>query len=511
MPHSPLLLPALDARGPLSLGRLLGASLPLALVDLARAYERPMIVLGMDSKQTNQLEAELRFFAGDALPVQHFAEWETLPYDAFSPHQDIVSQRLSVLAALKAQRQGITVASVPAMLQRLPPKSYIGARTLSLAAGQTLDRDGLIESLSACGYLRVPQVEEHGEFAVRGALFDVFPMGSERPIRIDLFDDDIESLRYFDPQTQVSNDRVASVEVLPASEIPLDGDSVRAFRERYRERFEGRPSASRVYSDVSNGIAHGGIEYYLPLFFDESATFLDYCPSNAIVVSPNDIDDLLTTAWDEIVDRYEICNIDAERPILKPEESFFSPDDVKERLAHRKHIAYSAQSLLDADRVVNVATQKPPPMRVDANYDDAAAALQRFLDSFDGRVLFVADSPGRRETVLDFLRGRGVSADRHDDWSGFLTARPAAASPSHHSTAVCCCRMRGSQSSRSKNCSATIPANDDDAGALSATLKRLFDSSTTSAKVRRSCMRTMASDVISAWSSSRPVAPRVSS
>ena len=322
--------------------------------------------------------------------------------------------RLPTLAA------GVVVVSAPSLLQRLPPTDYVASRSLDLRVGQTLDRDRFIDSLAAAGYSRVSQVEEHGEFAIRGALFDVFPMGSDRPLRIDLFDDEIDSLRYFDPDTQVSADRLQSIRLLPASEIPLDEDSIRDFRHRYRERFEGQPSRSRVYSDISNGLSHGGIEYYLPLFFASSANFLDYCPSDCIVVAPTDIEQILATSWAEIEERYDICNIDLERPILRPAESFSEPADVQQALSRFRRIEYSAHTLAENDRTLNVATRIPPALKIETRYEDAAAALQQFLDSFDGRVLFTADSPGRRESVLDFLSGRGLAIERHDSWQAFL-------------------------------------------------------------------------------------------
>jgi transcription-repair coupling factor (superfamily II helicase) len=416
----PLLIPPARGEKISSLGRLIGASAALAFVELARAAARPLIVLASDPRQADQLEAELRYFAGEELEVAHFVEWETLPYDAFSPHQDIISQRLTVLARLPRLEQGIVVVSAPSLLQRLPPREYVGSRTLNLGVGQTLERDTFVEAMTASGYMRVSQVSEHGEFAVRGALFDIFPMGAVAPIRVDMFDDEIESLRYFDPQSQVSMEKTDSIDILPASEIPLDEDSVRGFRRRYRERFEGQPSKSRVYSDISNGISHGGIEYYLPLFFDEPATFLDYCPADSVIVAPSECEDLLAIAWAEVEERYEICNIDAERPILAPAESFNQPAAIADRLRHFRRIDYSNRSLDEGKGAVNAATRKPPALRIETRYEDAAAALRVFLDSFDGRVLFTADSPGRRESVLEFLRGRGLGLERCETWADFV-------------------------------------------------------------------------------------------
>ena len=422
MIHNLLINSAIADRSPLiaSIGRLVGASAPLAAAELARALQKPLVVLASDPRHADQLESEIRYFAGADLPVSHFVEWETLPYDSFSPHQDIISQRLSVIAALPQMQSGIVIVSIPALLQRLPPVDYVAARTLVLHTGQTLDRQAFIDDLTAAGYLRIPQVEEHGEFAVRGSLLDIFPMGSEQPVRIDFFDDEIETLRHFAAETQLSGESAETIEILPAREVPLDQDNIRRFRQRYRERFEGQPSRSRVYSDVSDGIAHGGIEYYLPLFFAETSCFLDYLAADAVVFAPHDLSAVLDQAWREISERYEICSLDPERPILKPHESFLEPKDVRQKILSSQCIQYSAQSLEEADANINLSTRIPPALRIETRYEDAAASLIQFLDSFDGRILFTADSPGRRESVYDLLAGRGIEISRVDSWGAFL-------------------------------------------------------------------------------------------
>ncbi|MDH3373580.1 MAG: transcription-repair coupling factor [Gammaproteobacteria bacterium] len=400
-------------------GRLIGASAALAAAELASYFDGPLLVLADDPRQADQLEAEIRFFAGDAVDVRHFVEWETLPWDSFSPHQDIISERLSVLAALRDMKSGIIVASAPVLLQRLPPLDYVAARSLSLYTGQTLPRGTFIDSLTAAGYLRLPQVSEHGEFAVRGSLIDVFPMGSSRPIRIDFFDDDVETLRYFSPESQLSADLVDAVDLLPAREVPLDADSIRAFRERYRERFEGQPAKSRVYREVSEGIAHGGIEYYLPLFFDTTASLSDYLPEGCVVLAPHALASVLERSWAEIEERYELCRLDPERPILSAKETFNTPAAMLAQLERRRQIRFSAQSLAEHRDNLNLPTRMPPALKIEARYEDAAGALMRFLETFDGRVLFTSDSAGRREQVFDMLAGRGLDLARVDDWNGF--------------------------------------------------------------------------------------------
>ena len=394
----------------------------LASVELAKTIAKPLVIFATDPRHADQLEAEIRWFAGDELPVVHFVEWETLPYDSFSPHQDIVSARLRVLSLLPDMGRGVVVVSGASLLQRLPPVEYVSARTLELRQGQTLDHRQFIERLSASGYLRVPQVEEHGEYAVRGSLLDVFPMGSDRPLRIDFFDDEVESLRHFDPESQLSADKVTAVNILPAREIPLDQANIQAFRHRYRERFEGRPSASRVYREVSDGIAHGGIEYYLPLFFDATASFLDYLPEGALVFASGDLEQLVEQAWAEVGERYELCSHDPERPILRPAESFFSPCEMLRKLASVDQVTYSAQSLQDGPATVNAGTSLPPAIRIEARYEDAARALMQFVEAFDGRILFTADSPGRRESILELMAGRNIGVSRFDDWAAFANS-----------------------------------------------------------------------------------------
>ncbi len=402
-------------------GRLIGASAALAALELGLESNRPVLVLATDPRHADQLEAEIRFFADDALPVSHFVEWETLPYDSFSPHQDIISQRLQVLSELPDQKNGIVIASLPSLLQRLPPIDHVAARSLTLIRGQVLERQEFVDKLASSGYLRVPQVDEHGEFAIRGSLLDIFPMGSIAPLRIDFFDDEIESLRFFDPDSQLSGETVEDVYILPAREVPLDPASVKYFRDCYRERFEGQPSRSRVYREVSNGIAHGGIEYYLPLFFESTATLLDYLPDGAILFVPADHSQILDKACQDIHERYELCSLDPERPVLLPNESFSKPEEIGKKFAAFGNIAYSSQSLRESATTLNLPTKLPPAIRIEAKYEDAARALVEFLKAYSGRVLFTADSPGRRESIVEMLVARGLEVSRLEGWRAFAT------------------------------------------------------------------------------------------
>ena len=394
----------------------------LAVAELAQRLQvtepRPVLLLAEDARQADRLELEVAWFGGPDVPVHHFVDWETLPWDTFSPHQDIVSQRLKVLAELPEMCSGVVIATTAALQQRLPPLDFVRTRALSLQRGQTLAREAFTRTLLEAGYLRVPQVTEHGEIAVRGSLVDIYPMGAEWPIRIDFFDDDIESLRWFAPDTQRSGEQLQHVNILPAREVPLDADGIAHFRDAWRERFEGQPGKSRVYRDVSEGIAHGGIEYYLPLFFDATTTLLDYLPGNCVLITPDGMRAQLEAFWEDSNERFELCSLDTERPILGPSETFHAPADIIERLAKWSRIRYSTRKL--SGDVVNFDTRIPPAMKIEARYEDAAAALLRFLQTFPGRVLFSTDSPGRREQLVDILTGRGLELTRSEDWASFL-------------------------------------------------------------------------------------------
>ena len=425
MTESPVLYidpKALPTGGPRRFGQLVGASTGLFAAELAASIDTLLLVLAEDPRHADQLEAEIRFFGGDDLPVLHFVEWETLPWDNFSPHQDIISERLRVLASLPGQPRGVLIASAPALLQRLPPREYVRQRSLTLTTSQTLDRTGFVDELADSGYLRVPQVTEHGEFAVRGSLIDLFPMGSTAPLRIDFFDDEIESIRRFAPETQISGDSLDAIDILPAREVPMDAAAIKAFRGRYRERFEGQPAKSRVYREVSDGIAHGGIEYYLPLFFDETAGLLDYLPAHCPIMVPSGLAETLAQAETEIAERHALVSLDPERPVLSPEETFHSSAAILDALRGRPEAEYAARKLADGKNAVNLPTKMPPALRIEARYEDAAQQLIRFLDDFEGRVLFTTDSAGRREQVYELLRGRGLDLARVDTWPQFLAS-----------------------------------------------------------------------------------------
>lgn len=411
---------ALDpASLPNEIGGLYGSTDALLLTRLAASLERPLLHIADTQQEADRLEAEARFYAEDAIPVLHFPDWETLAYDSFSPHQDIVSQRLAVLARLPALKQGLLIVAAPCLLHRLPPTQYVSARAISLKVGDSLQTEQFAGRLVESGYLRVPQVGEHGEFAVRGSLIDLFPMGSNAPVRIDFFDSDIDSLREFDPDTQISGTQRESLNVLPAREIPLDDDAIKGFRQRYRERFSGDANQSQIYRDVSAGIAHGGIEYYLPLFFDSTDTLLNYLPANTLLTHGPDLALRIDETLADIAERFDVMNMAEDRPLLSPHEAFLPLGDWQSQFGQHARIVLSREKLLTTEHRIS---QQLPPIAIDAQRDESAAALVRFLrQRSDGKkTLLVAESAGRREALIEVCQAHKIQAKRIDGWSDFI-------------------------------------------------------------------------------------------
>lgn len=413
--YSPLTPPALTPGNADRWSHLAGCSAALALAAAAGQHEALTVAVVADEHRAYRLEEELRFFAPEDLGIHHFPDWETLPYDVFSPHADIVSQRLALLLGLPAMGRGILIVAADTLLQPLPPASFVDGRAMAFETGQRLDFHALRERLEAAGYAAVSEVRTHGEFAIRGAVMDLYPTGSEQPYRLDLFDDEIETIRAFDPETQRSTDKIGSIRLLPAREFPLDEDAIKAFRQRYRQRFDGDPGASAIYRDVSRGIPPGGIESYLPLFFDDTAALTDYLPAGAAVIELGDVANALDNAWQAIESRYEQRSVNPERPILPPAEAFVNPATLKVAFDSR-----SAARIAD-DQSGDVAFEaEPTPKLAGADVAATGRALQAFFEEFDGRVLITGDSAGRREAMRDWLTQLGMAPARVEGWQAFL-------------------------------------------------------------------------------------------
>ena len=423
MPVSVLRLPSLPASaGKQHWGNLPGAALSLAVAEAASSAKRFTLLLTADSQNAERLEQELRFFAPD-LPVLHFPDWETLPYDVFSPHQDIISQRIAALYQLPQLKHGVLVVPISTALHRLAPTRFLLGSSLVLDVGQKLDVERMRLRLEGAGYRCVDTVYEHGEFAVRGALIDLFPMGSELPFRIDLFDDEIETLRTFDPETQRSIDKVESIRLLPAREFPLNKEAVTGFRGRFRERFDVDYRRCPIYQDLASGLTPSGIEYYLPLFFEETATLFDYLPQDTQVFSLPSIEQAAEQFWNDVRSRYEDRRVDPERPLLPPAEVFLPVEDCFARLKNWPRVVASQEDVEPGVGRERFPALPLPNLAIEAKAAEPLAALRRFIEEFPGRVLFCAESAGRREVLLELLARLKLRPEEVDGWPAFLASQ----------------------------------------------------------------------------------------
>ncbi|WP_313665252.1 transcription-repair coupling factor [Stutzerimonas kunmingensis] len=420
---SVLRLPPLPAAsGKQHWGNLPGAALSLAIAEAASNAKRFTLLLTADSQSAERLQEELAFFAPQ-LAVLHFPDWETLPYDIFSPHQDIVSQRIAALYQLPELSHGVLVVPITTALHRLAPKRFLLGSSLVLDVGQKLDVEQMRLRLEAAGYRCVDTVYEHGEFAVRGALIDLFPMGSPLPYRIDLFDDEIETLRTFDPENQRSIDKVESIRLLPAREFPLKKEAVTGFRARFRERFDVDFRRCPIYQDLSTGITPAGIEYYLPLFYEETATLFDYLPEDSQVFSLPGIEQAAEQFWSDVRNRYEERRVDPERPLLPPAELFMPVEDCFARLKLWPRVVASQQDVEPGIGRERFTAQALPELAIEAKASEPLGKLRRFLDEYAGRVLFTAESAGRREVLLELLARLKLRPHEVEGWEEFLASQ----------------------------------------------------------------------------------------
>nr|WP_312718131.1 transcription-repair coupling factor [Stenotrophomonas geniculata] len=392
------------------------------LAQAARAHDAPLLVIARDNHGANQLEADLQTLLGGdpALPVVAFPDWETLPYDRFSPHPDIISQRLSALHRLPTLKRGLVIVPVQTLLQQLAPRSYVIGGSFDLKVGQRLDLEAEKRRLESGGYRNVPQVMDPGDFAVRGGLLDVFPMGSDEPLRVELLDEDIDSIRAFDPESQRSLDKVESVHMLPGREVPMDEASIARVLAALRERFDVDTRRSSLYQDLKSGLAPAGVEYYLPLFFERTATLFDYLPDGSLPVVCAGAYEASVAFWAQTGERYEQRRHDVERPLLPPSALYLSPELLRERLNDAPRIeVWSADHARIADAHA-LGDQPLPPLPVAAREAPAGDALKSFLGHYPGRVLIAADSPGRREALLEVLQAAELKPPVVADLPAFL-------------------------------------------------------------------------------------------
>ena len=395
-----------------------GSSLALALLSAARAHRGITLLVARSSHQSQLLAGDLKLLSVSPLPVLQFPDHETLPYDPFSPHPDIISQRLKTLASLASLQQGIVLVPVSSLAQRLPPAQYILQRSFELAAGQTLVIDEFRQRLLHAGYQDSEQVYQTGQYAIRGSVLDLFPAGSSWPFRLDLFDEEIDSIRKFDPETQRSTGKVERITLLPAREYPGDDNALDDFRRAFRYRFDVDTRHVTFYQDLRSGIQPQGLEQYLPLFYEETSCLLDYLPEPPQLILQHEVFRAAEEQARRTHDRWEQRRYDIERPVLDPKELFFMPGELRRRLE-----TFSTVHLVDPaspSRSVPAFISEPAPdVRIHERGKSAAADLIKFTESFSGRILFAADTPGRREVLRSTLAAFGIKPRLFETYADF--------------------------------------------------------------------------------------------
>ncbi len=425
--------------------KLTGSSDALALAQYAEKYS-PLVVIAASALEAQRLVEEIPYFS-PLLRVHLLPDWETLPYDHFSPHQDLISERLATLHHIRSQSVDVIVVPITTALYPLPPVEYLAAYTFFLKKGEKLVINTLREQMTLAGYAHVQQVLIPGEYCVRGGLIDLFPMGSVLPYRIDLFDDEIDKISTFDVDTQRSLYPVAEIRLLPAREFPLDEAGQSKFRQSFRDRFEGDPSKSSIYKDVSKRIAPPGIEYYLPLFFERTATLFDYLPKSATLCLHHNVDAAIATFAKDAASRYKLLRGDPQRPLLEPHELFMSAENffIKLKDFARLDIIQNQTPpnlpltgeepgsppvkgelegvAVDSKNVTPCATSSLPNIAVNRRAEIPTLAFAQFLQSYDGRTLLLADSLGRREIMAEYLHSYNLTPALSDDYAQFLSSK----------------------------------------------------------------------------------------
>ena len=392
-----------------------GASATHAIAEIVKERRGVNLVIAADTASAERLAGELEFFLEGVHPILHLPDWETLIYDSFSPHQDIISERLDVLNQLAMVDSGTLVIPATTLIQRMAPPSFILGSSLVLETGQKFDIAQMRRKLQGAAYRSVETVFEHGEYAVRGAIMDIFPMGSNMPYRIDLFDDEIDSLRTFDPETQRSIEQVDDISLLPAREFPLTDDAIRHFKNEWYQKFHSDARDCPLYRDVAHGIAPAGVEYYLPLFFSEMATLFDYLPDSTHVFCA-DFEANIDQYWLEAEQRYESLRYDIQRPILAPKDIILARDELFARLKNYPRVDIHEE---DTESHHRFDYTKLPDLSVQERAQNPLIALQQFVDNDSHRLLIVAESNGRREVIDELLTRHGMRAAVLSGWHQF--------------------------------------------------------------------------------------------
>lgn len=411
-----------------SWGQLYGSALPLAITEYCMATSGVKLIITPDNLTATRLYDTLTFFLTNKAEnsstknIFLFPDWETLPYDQFSPHQDIISERLTTLNRLSSATNMIVISAINTVMHRLCPAEFLHQYSLFLKTGDTLDLTRFREQLVNAGYYAVNQVMTHGEFVVRGAILDLFPMGHSEPVRIELFDDEIESIRFFDPETQRTTKQIHEFSILPAREFPLNDVSISQFRQTFRETFSGNPTKSPIYEAISEKHCPGGIEYYLPLFFAKTATIFDYLPLKTTIFYIENIPEKAEQFWNDANTRYQQRQIDNSRPLLSPDRCFIAPDEFLHAANQLTQIRLSQDPIDKKGVTFNFATQKPLLFPVTRQGGQPLQKLAEHLNVSDKKHLVIVESAGRREVLLNLMQQSGISAKQLDSWPDFLVS-----------------------------------------------------------------------------------------
>ena len=397
-------------------GSLFGSAEALALIEFTQKHDCVVLYIARDISHYEQIQTALDFYNA-SLTILAFSNWEILAYDHFSPHPDLVSSRLKTLSQLPSLKSGIVITTLESLSQRLCPTDYIEKYSLSLARGGQLNIDHFVDKLVKIGYRRTSSVMEQGEFCIKGALIDIYPMGAKTPYRIDLFDNEIDSIRTFETSTQRSIEMVENIELLPAREFSAEPSSIETFEHNYHNVFGKKDGV--IFTEVSEGRFPGGVEFYLPLFFNQTATLFDYLPNNPIIAYQNGLSDKVSEQTAALTARFEHAKRSLDRPPLPLDSVFLSQTELFTLLKNTEQV--QTQSIKSNNKAaLNFPSSVLPPIRIDSQAKNPLDKLIAFIESFKGRVLIVCESQGRQSVLMDLLSSQQLSPQDCRHWSEFL-------------------------------------------------------------------------------------------
>ncbi|MGC9492097.1 transcription-repair coupling factor, partial [Vibrio genomosp. F10] len=400
------------------IGNLKGSSLSLAIAELADTHKNHTLLAVADPQTALKLQQEIEQFTDQEVAL--FPDWETLPYDNFSPHQEIISDRIARLYQLPSLTSGITIVPISTLLQKQSPREFLLQHTLMVKTGDLFSLEKLRIQLEQSGYRHVDQVFGPGEYASRGSILDLFPMGSKDPYRIDFFDDEIDTIRTFDPENQRSIEDIQEIRLLPAHEFPTSESAIEDFRIRWRQRFDARREPESVYMQVTKGTWPSGIEYWQPLFFDHTESLFDYITPGSQLIVVGDIEPAIDAFLTDVEHRYEQRKIDPLRPLLPPGDLWLKKDELFRFFKQLPQTLLSIKDIPDKSGRSNLAVESLPDLSVQHKNKEPLAALRQFSETFQGKIIFSVESEGRREALLELLQGIKLRPIEEDSFSNAI-------------------------------------------------------------------------------------------